>query len=83
MLKHGGVRRAGAVVRYGPGEVEIEVRNPGNGARSDQGDRDQSGFGLIGVRERVRVYGGEMSARALDGGGFVLTARLPIDGEGR
>jgi signal transduction histidine kinase len=34
----------------------------------------------VGVRERVKLYGGEMSARAVDGRGFVLSTRLPVGG---
>jgi signal transduction histidine kinase len=40
---------------------------------------DGLGHGLVGVRERVKIYGGEMSAGSANGGGFVLSASLPID----
>jgi signal transduction histidine kinase len=36
----------------------------------------------VGVRERVKIYGGEMSATTRPEGGFVLTARLPIERNG-
>ena len=42
---------------------------------------DRLGHGLVGVRERVKIYGGEMSAGAANGGGFVLTTRLPLSGD--
>ena len=35
---------------------------------------------LVGVRERVKIYGGEMSAGTVNGGGFVLSTRLPLGG---
>ena len=41
---------------------------------------DGLGHGLVGVRERVKIYGGEMTAGAATGGGFVLSTRLPLDG---
>jgi signal transduction histidine kinase len=40
------------------------------------------GHGLVGVRERVKIYGGDMSAGTSGDGGFVLRARLPLDGGG-
>ena len=42
---------------------------------------DGLGHGLVGVRERVKIYGGEMSAGAASGGGFVLSTRLPLRGD--
>jgi signal transduction histidine kinase len=64
-------------VRYRTHEFEVEVRDNGRGASPTDG----LGHGLIGVRERVKIYGGEMTAGATDGGGggFVLNARFPID----
>ena len=39
---------------------------------------DGYGHGLIGIRERVRLYGGEMTAGRTNGGGFTLSTRLPL-----
>jgi signal transduction histidine kinase len=41
------------------------------------------GHGLVGVRERVKLYGGEMFAGSSNGAGFVLSARLPIAEDAR
>ena len=49
-------------------------------AREAQGNGP--GHGLVGVRERVKIYGGEMTAGAVTGGGFILSTRLPLSGTG-
>jgi signal transduction histidine kinase len=73
-LKHAGANKADVTVRYLPDGVELEVRDDGAGASKDDG----LGHGLIGIRERVKIYGGEMAAGAENGGGFVLSTRLPV-----
>ena len=74
-LKHARASHADVTVRYAPDELEIEVRDDGDGAATSDG----LGYGLVGVRERVKIYGGEMSAGAATGGGFILSTRLPIE----
>ena len=76
-LKHAHASRADVRVGYGPDELTIDVRDDGDGAAESDG----LGHGLVGVRERVRLYGGEMSAGAVSGGGFALVTRLPLEGE--
>ncbi len=73
-LKHARASHAEVTVRYGPDEVEIEVHDDGTGATPSDG----YGHGLIGIRERVRLYGGEMTAGRTNGGGFTLSTRLPL-----
>jgi signal transduction histidine kinase len=63
-------------VNYGPSELQVEVRDDGVGAGSGNG----LGHGLVGIRERVKIYGGEMAAGPAPTGGFVLSARLPLGG---
>ena len=75
-LKHARASHADVSLRFGRDDIEIEVRDDGTGAPA-VGD---PGYGLVGVRERVKIYGGEMSAGAENGGGFVLSARLPLGG---
>jgi signal transduction histidine kinase len=77
-LKHAQAGRAVVQVTYGCDDVEIEVSDDGRGPKTSDG----RGHGLVGVSERVRLYGGDMSAGASATGGFVLRARLPVDGMG-
>jgi signal transduction histidine kinase len=76
-LKHSHATTANVTVRYALDELQIEVRDNGVGSSTTDG----LGHGLVGVRERVKIYGGEMSAGAANGGGFVLTTRLPLSGD--
>ena len=79
-LKHAHASDADVTVCYRPNELEIEVRDNGRGSATTDG----LGHGLIGVRERVKIYGGKMSAgTATNGGGFVLSTRLPLDQDER
>jgi signal transduction histidine kinase len=78
-LKHAHASDADVTVRYRPDELEIEVRDNGHGSATSDG----LGHGLIGIRERVKIYGGKMSAGTGSNGGFVLSTRLPLDQEER
>jgi signal transduction histidine kinase len=78
-VKHARASRVDVKVSYAPDAVQLEVRDDGAGV-ADGGD---PGFGLVGIRERVKIYGGEMSAGRSPDGGFVLTTRLPITGDPR
>ncbi len=75
-LKHSGGRRADVTVAYAPRELRLEVRDDGPGATAHG---DGLGHGLIGIGERVKTYGGDMSAFAAASGGFVLRASLPLE----
>jgi signal transduction histidine kinase len=76
-LKHANASRADVIVRYGKEGLELEVRDDGVGTSSSDG----LGHGLVGIQERVKIYGGEMSAGAGPEGGYVLNARLPLEGQ--
>jgi signal transduction histidine kinase len=76
-LKHAHASTVNVTVRYALDELQIEVRDNGVGSSTTDG----LGHGLVGVRERVKIYGGEMSAGAANGGGFVLSTRLPLSGD--
>jgi signal transduction histidine kinase len=79
VLKHAHTGDAEVVLRYAPGQVQIDVRDHGTGNSAGDG----LGHGLVGVRERVKIYGGEMTAGPVDGGGFLLSTRLPVEGGAR
>ena len=78
VIKHSGAGRARVLVSYEPWEVVVEVEDDGagsegNGALADAG----GGHGLVGMRERVELYGGLLQAGSRPGGGFAVRARLP------
>ena len=78
-VKHAAASHAEVTLHYAPDEIRIDVRDDGHGASAGDG----LGHGLIGVRERVNLYGGEMSAGTANGRGFILSTRLPVTHERR
>jgi signal transduction histidine kinase len=68
------------VVRYGRGEVEVEVTNDGSGAAVNGSAGAGGGHGLIGMRERVALYGGKLEVGQRREGGFAVHAQLPAGG---
>jgi signal transduction histidine kinase len=77
-LKHANASHADVALHYDPDQLRIEVRDDGPGATPTRSNG--VGYGLVGIRERVKLYGGEMSAGRAQEGGFVLTTRLPVTG---
>jgi signal transduction histidine kinase len=73
-LTHAGPARARVVLRYLADDLELEVSDDGTGT----GVGSSSGYGLVGMRERVGVYGGELEAGRQDGGGYAIRVRLPL-----
>jgi signal transduction histidine kinase len=73
-LKHAKAERAEVLVRYEAGDIEVTVSDDGQGAGSEDG----GGHGLVGMRERVAVYGGELEAGPRPEGGYRLRAKLPV-----
>jgi signal transduction histidine kinase len=78
-LKHARASKAEVTVCYRPDELRIDVSDNGEGSSATNG----LGHGLVGVHERVKIYGGEMSAGSANGSGFILSTRFPIRGERR
>src|SRR6187397_1272045 len=73
-VKHARADHAEVVVRYGDGHVELTVTDDGSG----DGGGDSGGHGLVGMRERVSIYGGRIEAGPLAAGGYRLHARIPV-----
>ncbi len=79
-IKHAGPARAQVVVRLGARELELEIADTGHkGGRPDRVN-DGSGHGLVGMSERIALYGGELHAGRRRDGGFEVRARIPLDG---
>ena len=84
VVKHAGPARAQVVVGYRDPEVTVEVTDDGRGVTAPTGDgRARVGHGLIGMRERVAVVGGDLEVGPRRGGGFRVAARLPLAAERR
>jgi signal transduction histidine kinase len=84
VVKHAGPARAQVAIRYRDHEVMVEVTDDGRGAAAPTSNgRARVGHGLIGMRERVAVFGGDLQTGPRPGGGFRVAARLPLAVEGR
>jgi signal transduction histidine kinase len=84
VVKHAGPARAQVVVGYRDHEVTVEVIDDGRGAVAWASDgRVGTGHGLIGMRERVQVFGGDLQTGPRPGGGFRVAARLPLAADQR
>jgi signal transduction histidine kinase len=79
-LKHAHGARATVTVRYEPTDLVVEVVEDGAPAGANGQPEDAGGHGLVGMRERVALYGGVLEAGRRQGGGFAVRARLPASG---
>jgi signal transduction histidine kinase len=75
VVRHAGAASCQVSVRYSPDEVMVQVTDDGRGVPPGGGS---AGHGIVGMRERVQMYGGEFRAAPLPGGGFGVTARFPL-----
>jgi signal transduction histidine kinase len=74
-LKHAGQASASVNIRYGSDSLELEIADDGAGASTPI---SSGGHGLVGMRERVALYGGRLDAGRRPSGGFVVRVLLPI-----
>jgi signal transduction histidine kinase len=75
VVKHASATSAEVVIRYGPQALELDVIDDGQGTVATV---NGTGHGLIGMRERVALYGGTIETGARAEGGFLVRARLPL-----
>jgi len=73
VLKHAGASRVEVVVDYQRDALVLTISDNGTGPQGNQA----TGHGLIGMRERVELFGGELGAGSSSLGGFTVRARLP------
>jgi len=83
VMKHAGQARSTVRFDYGPRDLLITVSDDGRPSAGGPGERAEPGSGsggrgLIGLRERIAVYGGELDAGPRPGGGWRLAARIPL-----
>jgi signal transduction histidine kinase len=94
VIRHAGPANAAVSLRYRPDEIGIDVTDtghgpatgPGSGAATSgtaghsQAGHGQAGHGQAGMRERAAAVGGTVHAGPRPGGGYQVTARLPVHG---
>jgi len=81
VLRHAAASRADVRVAYRANEVALTVTDDGTGSAARP--PRPGGHGLVGMRERVAMFGGSLRAGDRDGGGFEVAATFPLAGAGR
>ena len=73
-LKHGGAVHASVRLAYAPSSLLIDVIDDGTDTPADEG----TGHGLVGISERVSLFGGTATTGRIAGGGWRVHAELPL-----
>jgi signal transduction histidine kinase len=76
--RHSGCSRVRVRLRWEATALEIQVADDGRGPAEERGRSESGGHGLLGIRERVGLFGGVFATGRSELGGFLLTARLPL-----
>jgi signal transduction histidine kinase len=84
VIKHAGKPQTEVRLTYEPAALVVEVADDGRpipaaGPAPDAGVPRGAGMGLLGLRERVALYGGELAAGPRPGGGWLVQARIPVE----
>ena len=80
VIKHAGKPPTTVTLDYADGRLEVEVADTGRPIlAAAPALPDGAGRGLIGLRERIALYGGELDAGPRSGGGWIVRARFPVD----
>ncbi|MDZ5619887.1 histidine kinase [Nocardioides sp. HM23] len=80
-LKHAGPATARVRLCYSPAGLQIRVQDDGGGQRGQREGAPSEGHGLVGMQERVAMYGGTLTAGDTVEGGFAVTASIPVGAE--
>lgn len=78
-IKHAGPAQASVTVTFGHDTLELEICDDGQSPRRERWVDDGGGHGLIGMRERLALFDGDLSTGRRAGDGFRVYARLPVE----
>jgi signal transduction histidine kinase len=80
-IKHAGPANAEVRLCYGTDTLELVVSDDGRGADCEDVEHNgTAGHGIVGMRERVSLFGGDLQVGNRPGGGFTVRATLPLEG---
>jgi signal transduction histidine kinase len=80
VVKHAAPARADVQVCFQSEMIELTITDTGKVCTPEGADRPVAGYGLVGMRERLALYGGQLTAGPIPGGGFAVHARIPLAG---
>jgi signal transduction histidine kinase len=78
-IKHAGPAKATVRLTFAAGSLELEITDTGRGSLATHSPGGSPGHGLVGMHERLTLYGGQLHTTRRRGGGFQVLARIPLD----